>query len=94
MSNEFMSFLHSGSPMEKELHRSGRSRSSARVPSLRAFLTDQRGLNTVELVVIIAVVIGLALLFRTRINAFVTTLLDGMFSTGTAEELVRGMKNP
>ena len=57
-------------------------------------LTDQRGLNTVELVVIIAVVIGLALLFRARITGFVTTLLDGLFSDRTAAELVRGVSVP
>lgn len=56
--------------------------------------TDQRGLNTVELVVIIAVVIGLALLFRTRITGFVTTLLDGLFSDKTAADLVRGVSIP
>lgn len=57
-------------------------------------LADQRGLNTVELVVIIAVVIGLALLFRARITGFVTTLLDGLFSDRTAAELVRGVSVP
>ena len=64
---------------------------------LRAFAmlaTDQRGLNTVELVVIIAVVIALALLFRSRITEFVTTLLDGLFSDKTAAELVRGVSVP
>lgn len=62
--------------------------------ALSLLLTDQRGLNTVELVVIIAVVIGLALLFRTRITVFVTTLLDGLFSEKTAAELVRGVSVP
>lgn len=62
--------------------------------AVRRMLTDQRGLNTVELVVIIAVVIGLALLFRTRITGFVTTLLDGLFSDRTAAELVRGVSVP
>lgn len=60
----------------------------------RRMLRDQRGLNTVELVVIIAIVIGLALLFRTRINGFVTTLLDGLFSRETANELVQGIVRP
>ncbi len=62
--------------------------------ALSLLLTDQRGLNTVELVVIIAVVIGLALLFRTRITVFVTTLLDGLFSEKIAAELVRGVSVP
>jgi Flp pilus assembly pilin Flp len=62
--------------------------------ALALLKTDQRGLNTVELVVIIAVVIALALLFRTRITGFVTTLLDGLFSDKTAAELVRGVSVP
>lgn len=66
-----------------------------RIPAwARRMLHDQRGLNTVELVVIIAIVIGLALLFRTRINGFVTTLLDGLFSRETANELVQGIARP
>jgi hypothetical protein len=60
--------------------------------SIRDFLTDQRGLNTVELVVIIAIVIGLALLFRGRITTFVSVLLDGLFSDETAKTLVDGVK--
>jgi len=60
----------------------------------RRMLHDQRGLNTVELVVIIAIVIGLALLFRSRITGFVTTLLDGLFSKETANELVQGVVRP
>lgn len=60
--------------------------------SVKAFMSDQRGLNTVELVVIIAIVIGLALLFRGRITNFVTVLLDGLFSDETAKSLVNGVK--
>jgi Flp pilus assembly pilin Flp len=60
--------------------------------TVRRFLSDQRGLNTVELVVIIAIVIGLALLFRGRITTFVTVLLDGLFSDATAKTLVDGVK--
>ncbi len=60
----------------------------------RRMRLDQRGLNTVELVVIIAIVIGLALLFRTRITGFVTALLDGLFSRETANELVQGVVRP
>lgn len=58
---------------------------------LIALLRSQDGLNTVELVVIMAIIIGLALLFRNRINGFVVTLLDGLFSDKTAEDLVKGV---
>jgi len=59
---------------------------------VRAFFADERGLNTVELVVIIAIVIGLALLFRSRITAYVTTLLDAIFSEDISKDLVSGLK--
>ena len=71
---------------------SGISRETGSRISIRGFLSDQRGLNTVELVVIIAIVIGLALLFRGRITTFVTVLLDGLFSDETAKSLVDGVK--
>lgn len=71
---------------------SGISRKTRSKISIKGFLSDQRGLNTVELVVIIAIVIGLALLFRGRITTFVTVLLDGLFSDETAKSLVDGVK--
>jgi hypothetical protein len=41
-------------------------------------LTNSRGLGTVELVVLVVVLIGLALLFRTQITQIVTGILDNI----------------
>ncbi len=59
---------------------------------IAAFFADERGLNTVELVVIIAIVIGLALMFRKSITGYVDTLLTGIFSDATSEELLADLK--
>jgi hypothetical protein len=42
---------------------------------MRGFLKSQRGINTVEVVIILAILVGLAILFKDQISAFVTTLL-------------------
>jgi len=39
---------------------------------------DSRGLGTVELVVLVVVLIGLALLFRTQITELMTDILDNI----------------
>ncbi|MZQ96949.1 MAG: hypothetical protein GT601_04655 [Acidaminobacter sp.] len=39
---------------------------------------DTRGLGTVELVVLVVVLIGLALLFRTQITEIMTNILDNI----------------
>ncbi len=89
-------FFASLLPESASLHTACRKTESDGAPRcgirVRSFLADQRGMNTVELVVIIAVVVGLALLFRARITTFVTTLLDGLFSDDTAKGLVEGIK--
>ncbi len=42
---------------------------------VKDFLRSQRGINTVEVVIILAILVGLAILFKDQITAFVTTLL-------------------
>lgn len=41
------------------------------------FLREEDGINTVEIVVIIAIIIGIALLFKTSITTFVKDLFKG-----------------
>jgi Flp pilus assembly pilin Flp len=49
----------------------------------KCFLKEEDGLGTVEIVVIIAVLVGLALIFRRAIFSFVNQILDKIFnSTG------------
>lgn len=40
------------------------------------YLKSQRGINTVEVVIILAIVVGLALIFKSEITTFVEKLLE------------------
>ncbi len=46
---------------------------------LKHFLKEEDGLGTVEMVVIIAVLVGLALIFRKAIFSFVNQVFDSIF---------------
>lgn len=46
---------------------------------IRAFLKEEDGLGTVEIVLIIAVLVGIALIFRDAILNFATGLMEGVF---------------
>lgn len=46
---------------------------------IRDFVRDEDGLGTVEIVVIIAVLIGIALIFRDAIIKFVTSVMRDVF---------------
>lgn len=45
----------------------------------KSFLLEEDGLGTVEIVLIIAVLVAIALIFKNRIIAFVKDLLDRIF---------------
>ena len=47
---------------------------------LKNFLSEEDGLGTVEIVVIIAVLVGIALIFRDAIIKFVTTIMQSVFA--------------
>jgi len=49
---------------------------------LKRFWQEEDGLGTVEIVVIIAVLVGLALIFRQSITSFVVGVINRMFKTG------------
>lgn len=49
---------------------------------IKNFLKEEDGLGTVEIVVIIAVLVGLALIFRKAIFQFVNQIFDRIFSSG------------
>lgn len=46
---------------------------------LKNFFKDEDGLGTVEIVVIIAVLVGIALIFRDAIIKFATGIMKGVF---------------
>lgn len=46
---------------------------------MKSFLKEEDGLGTVEIVVIIAVLVGIALIFRDAIIKFVTGIMKNVF---------------
>jgi Flp pilus assembly pilin Flp len=50
---------------------------------LKNFVKEEDGLGTVEIVVIIAVLVGIALIFRKAIFGFVTETIARIFETGS-----------
>jgi Flp pilus assembly pilin Flp len=47
---------------------------------MKSFLKEEDGLGTVEIVVIIAVLVGIALIFRDAIINFVTGIMKSVFA--------------
>lgn len=47
---------------------------------IKSFLKEEDGLGTVEIVVIIAVLVGIALIFRDAIIKFVTDIMKSVFA--------------
>jgi hypothetical protein len=50
---------------------------------LKGFILEEDGLGTVEIVIIIAVLVGLALIFRDAILSFATNIMNGLFANDT-----------
>jgi len=50
---------------------------------LKSFLKEEDGLGTVEIVVLIAVLVGIALIFRDAIIKFVTDIMKSVFADDT-----------
>ncbi|MCX7921653.1 MAG: hypothetical protein N3B21_06520 [Clostridia bacterium] len=46
---------------------------------IKNFFKEEDGLGTVEIVIIIAVLVGVALLFRNRLIGFVNDMIDKIF---------------
>lgn len=51
--------------------------------NLKRFMTEEDGMGTVELVLIIVVLIALVLLFKGKIIEFVTKVLDSITNKGS-----------
>jgi hypothetical protein len=52
-------------------------------------ITDRRGMGTVEVVIILAVLVGIALIFRKAITEFVTNIID---ATLNDESIINKLK--
>ena len=48
---------------------------------IKDFFKSQRGINTVEVVILLAIMVGIAILFKNQISKFVTTLLNKSLKT-------------
>lgn len=53
---------------------------------IKGFLKDEEGMGTIEIVVIIAVLVALALLFQEQIGKFANSLMGKFFTTPTKPE--------
>jgi len=65
---------------------------------IKRFLTEEDGMGTVEVIIIIAVLVGVALLFRKQLINFVNSIINNLFpdasklennKTGTQGTLVQ-----
>jgi len=52
-------------------------------------ILNQKGMGTVEIVIIIAVLVGVALLFRDAITKFVSDVIDSVFND---QDLINQLK--
>ncbi len=66
---------------------------------LKEFFREEDGLGTVEIVILIAVLVGIALIFKDVIIEFVKRILKGIFNadtevdtSGLAKEITGGRK--
>jgi Flp pilus assembly pilin Flp len=51
----------------------------------KRFICEEDGMGTVEIVIIIAVLVSVALIFKGRISQFVTDLMDQFFDAGKVD---------
>lgn len=49
------------------------------ISTLKRFFTEEDGMGTVEVIIIIAVLVGVALLFRKQLIAFVNGIINNLF---------------
>lgn len=61
------------------------------VKIFKRFLKEEDGLGTVEIVIIIAVLVAIALIFRRAIFEFVSNLIGKIFSSDIEDEVMEGI---
>jgi hypothetical protein len=60
--------------------------------NFKCFLKSKRGINTVEVVILLAIMVGLAIIFREQIGQFANGIMDTLFKNTNVEWT--NMKNP
>lgn len=58
---------------------------------VKSFLAEEDGISTVEIVVIIAVLVGIALLFRKSITEYVKAVINNFINTAPTVENVNNV---
>jgi hypothetical protein len=53
---------------------------------IKGLIVEEDGISTVEIVVIIAILVGIALLFRKSITAYVTKVINNFINTAPTVE--------
>lgn len=46
---------------------------------VKCFLKSKRGINTVEVVILLAIMVGLAIIFRKQVGEFANNIMDSLF---------------
>lgn len=54
---------------------------------VKRFIQEENGMGTVELVIIVAVLVGIALIFREAIFGFVDNAVNGIFNDNKVQDL-------
>ncbi len=50
------------------------------IKNLKSFFKEEDGIGVVEIVIILAIIVGIALVFRDKITSFVRNIMDSIFS--------------
>ncbi|HOM03329.1 MAG TPA: Flp1 family type IVb pilin [Acetivibrio sp.] len=58
---------------------------------LKSFIKEEDGLGTVEIVIIVAVLVAIALIFRRAIYDFVSGLVEKIFGSPVGDEATHGL---
>ncbi|HYF75187.1 MAG TPA: Flp1 family type IVb pilin [Candidatus Nitrosocosmicus sp.] len=61
---------------------------------LKGFIMEEDGISTVEIVVIIAILVGIALLFRKSITAYVTKVISNFINTAPTVDTLDAAPTP
>ncbi|NLB79671.1 MAG: hypothetical protein GX796_12780 [Clostridiaceae bacterium] len=59
---------------------------------VKCFLKSKRGINTVEIVIILAIMVGLAIIFREQIGKFANNIMKSLFEDTQVDWSPEGMK--
>ncbi|QNU65690.1 hypothetical protein EHE19_012265 [Ruminiclostridium herbifermentans] len=54
--------------------------------TVKRFFNEEDGMGTVEVIIIIAVLVGVALLFRSQLIRFVNSIIENLFPDGSQLE--------